>query len=157
MRWPLSGLVRHMHFGAMFFACLLGVLARAAAQGPPVSTEIVTSENGERQFTVFNHSSVPVTAIFVTDDFFDPSRNRRVMGSEQCNDIVIDSQPWLFAAPMPKGYGGPLIMPGESATWTHGVSVSRLNGPPRTDLRAAIFKDGSSFGDPAWVQVIVNT
>lgn len=47
-------------------------------------------------------------------------------------------------------------MPGKSLTQFYTSRMPRY-GPPRTELRAAIFKDGSSFGDPAWVQVIVYT
>jgi len=117
----------------------------AAALAQPTGVELTRKdlENGMIEFTVKNVSRQPITAIFITDTHIKDSSHRFVAQGHWWFDNAIHGDP--FWAPLKYG---------ESRSF-------RAARDPREDrtevaVRAVIFADGTTEGEPDWVELLLN-
>jgi hypothetical protein len=124
------------------FVCLVRVCCQSAPGQTRLEVEAnVILPDGRRSLVVTNHGERTVTAFAyeyrVSVQDLKPVR-------EQVRGEFKDSA--LYPS-------DPVIEPGKDAAVAVGVLPAAgqrvLNSPP--ELRAAVFDDGSSFGDPSWV------
>jgi hypothetical protein len=153
MRQGQSRVVEYATFVATF-SLFLGTTARARAQDPPISGYTVTLRDGKRKFLITNHSLSPVTAYIITGE--------HVRGQQITYKDSVINAPVL--PPLKPGESRMVndlpdlrpLMPGETRTETiGGVMRGGVMTWNEEQLRAALFKDGTTFGDDGWVQLIV--
>jgi hypothetical protein len=88
------------------------------------------------EFVVHNHSSQPITAYVYEVSFF--SSGRKVTGEHFRDSVMFKME----KAVMPDG---------EQASYEGGPGITDV----QLGLRAAVFADGTTFGDPVWVERIL--
>lgn len=103
----------------------------------------VTTSNGQVKFIVTNSSRLPITALAVTATKT-PADGGRAGRSVRMFDSVVN----------PFGPFGRAIAPGESHTFSLAGPLEKRK--IEATIEAVIFADGSSAGDPHWVQRLVH-
>ncbi len=109
-----------------------------SAQGPPLTTRLAPLPAGRVQLTITNNSQQPITAFAIYTVFGPQARSIRIV------DSLIN-----------RGFDRE-VMPGDTQRFVFG-GVVRLGvavPPQKITLEAAVFADGSTFGDPQWIQAI---
>lgn len=135
--------IKSASLGLLLAAALAGPLCRA--QSAPLTTGITTLPGGRVQLAITNNSAVPVTAFAVYIEWTLPG------GGPKAHSVrIVDS---VINYPRDRE-----IMPGDTQRFVFG-GVMRMSdravSPPRITFEAAVFADGSTFGDPGWAQRIV--
>lgn len=114
------------------------------AQKAPLTTGITNLPGGKVQLAITNSSAVPVTAFAIYIEWTPPG------GPEAHSVRIVDS---VINYPRDRK-----IMPGDTQRFVFGP-VTRMGSstpaPPRVTFEAAIFANGSTFGDPGWARRII--
>jgi hypothetical protein len=128
----------------LFFPVLLCIGASALGQVPVTLTSRVDSK-GSGEALVTNLKAVPLTS-YLIQIFLEP-----------CNP---SPRPEVFrASDSALASGGAPIAQFQSRTEPLGIAHCNKVGvsvPGRAELKAAIYQDGSSFGEPKWVNSLLD-
>jgi hypothetical protein len=126
---------------------LMATLALGRAQGPSVET-VIEERNGRTELNVINRGEQPVTALVITLEHGPASQpHRGTLVDTMDTALNITDRP---------------IMPGDTRTFAYGAGPGVSAVAPRPGwhselaLQAAIFADGSTFGDPDWAQRLID-
>lgn len=114
------------------------------AQKAPLTTGMTTLPGGRVQLAITNSSAVPVTAFAIYIEWALPG------GPKGHSVRIVDS---VINHPRDRE-----IMPGDTQRFVFGPATrmgSSAVSPPRVTFEAAIFANGSTFGDPGWVRRII--
>jgi hypothetical protein len=119
-------------------ACMAGYSIHALAQSSPRAVTAITTvlADGRTQLTLHNGSSLSLTAYAVESQESNTGANHFV-------EFIEDSTLASRFAP---------VSPGSD----YSIIVARPNDHPVVTFYAALFQDGSAFGDGAWIKRLEN-
>jgi hypothetical protein len=126
---------------------LMATVAIGRAQGPSVDT-VIKNRDGRTELTVTNRGEQPVTALVITLEHGPASQPHR-------GTLVDTRDSVLNSTDHP-------IVPGDTRTFAYGAGPGVPVLPPRPGwhsqlaFQAAIFADGSTFGDAGWAQRLID-
>lgn len=128
------------------------VLAAAMSLAPGVRAQeqILTTEfrrlpDGRGELAVTNNSEGPmVTAFVILRQSFRPGRNQPIARGLDFRDVLFTPEQHNFAD---------AIMPLETRRFRSGALSQEIRN--EIELKAAVFSDGTTWGDPEWVQRIL--
>ncbi len=128
-------------------ATLLGGAAAGPARAPdlpPAAAKLTRLSGGRVQLALTNGSQEPMTAFAVYIELTLPGVAAPHPHSIRIVDSVLNPRDQE-------------VMPGDTHRLTFGgvVGPGGVVSPPKVTLEAAVFADGSTFGDPSWVQRII--
>jgi hypothetical protein len=127
------------------FAALAIVASMPLVEGfaaEPVQLESRADANGDGNAVVTNRGKVPLTA-WIFEIMLEPC-NPAQMREQHTGGYDAQTAP-----------GGKPLAPGSSMTQNIGASHCNKDGvsiPAKAQLRGAVFADGSTYGEKAWVE-----
>lgn len=133
-------------FTVFFVRSLAFVMSTAAAlqAQAPAALEWQVDSNGGGEAILKNRSSVPLTA-YVLEVFLEPCSPTPRPAQFRSADLVLTP-------------GRQPLAPSQSLTVSLGAAYCNKDGasvPGRSELKAVLFQDGSSFGEARWVNALL--
>lgn len=129
----------------LVLAVILCLAPRIWAQEQILTTELTRVPDGRGQLAVTNNSeTMMVMAYVIIHQSFKPGRDRPIAYGGDFKDVLFHSDQHNFQD---------AIRPLETRRIRYGAKSPEIQN--QIDLKAAVFSDGTTWGDPEWVQRIL--